>query len=204
MNQKIIINLVISLFRLRPAIKKLDKGNYKKIMNAFKEHYEDISKRTKMETGIMVFHKMFLITGLALYKALYISIHDKEEVIDIIEDILWKERIAKNIRVIAFFIRLSKDPFNNYLKILGPFNEWFFPCPPWEKERVEIENGIGWHQTKCPHFEFFKKEGVTELMRAYCDMDERIAEFFPDYIELRREKTLGKGDDYCDFLYYKR
>jgi len=173
-------------------------------MKAFKKHYEDISKRTKMETGVMAFHRMLLITGLALYKALYIFIQDKDEEIDIIHDILWQERIAKNIRVIAFFIRLSKNPFKNYLKILGPFNEWFFPCPPWEKERVEIENGIGWHQKKCPHFEFFKKEGVTELLRAYCDMDERIAEFFPNHIELRREKTLGKGDDYCDFLFYKR
>ena len=142
--------------------------------------------------------------GDAPYKALYNRIQDKEELIDKIHAILWQERMAKNIRFIAFFIRRSKDPFKRYLQILGPNNEWFFPCPPWKKVSVEIENGIGWHQKKCPMFDFFKKEGIAELTRAYGDMDERIAELFPNHIELKREKALSRGDDYCDFLYYKR
>jgi hypothetical protein len=198
------LNLVISSFRLKPAIKKLDKGNYKEIMKAFKKHYSEISERTKKERGIMAFHRMFSIVGLALYKALYNRIQDKEELIDKIHAILWQERMAKNIRFIAFFVRRSKDPFERYLQILGPNNEWFFPCPPWEKVSVEIENGIGWHQKKCPIFDFFKEEGIAELTRAYGDMDERIAELFPNHIELKREKALCKGDGYCDFLYYKR
>jgi hypothetical protein len=198
------LNLVISSFRLKPAIKKLNKGNYKEIMKAFKKHYNEISERTKKERGIMAFHRMFSIVGLALYKALYNRIQDKEELIDKIHAILWQERMAKNIRFIAFFVRRSKDPFERYLQILGPNNEWFFPCPPWEKVSVEIENGIGWHQKKCPIFDFFKEEGIAELTRAYGDMDERIAELFPNHIELKREKALCKGDGYCDFLYYKR
>ena len=112
--------------------------------------------------------------------------------------------MSKNIRFIAFFIRRSRDPFHRYLQILGPNNEWFFPCPPWEKVRVEIQNGIGWHQKKCPYKDFFEKEGVVELTRAYGDMDKRIAELFPEYIELKRENTLCKGDDWCDFLYYRK
>jgi hypothetical protein len=198
------LNLIISSFRLKPAIKKLDKGNYKEIMKAFKKHYSEISERTKKERGIMAFHRMFSIVGLALYKALYNRIQDKEELIDKIHAILWQERMAKNIRFIAFFVRRSKDPFERYLQILGPNNEWFFPCPPWEKVSVEIENGIGWHQKKCPIFDFFKEEGIAELTRAYGDMDQRIAELFPNHIELKREKALCKGDGYCDFLYYKR
>ena len=204
MKQKIKLNLIISLFRLKPAIKKLDKGNYTDIMKAFKKHYNEISERTKKESGIMAFHRMFLIIGLALYKALYNRIQDEKELIDKIHDILWQERMAKNIRFTAFFIRRCKDPFKRYLQILGPNNEWFFPCPPWEKVSVEIENGIGWHQKKCPLFDFFKEEGIAELTRAYGDMDERIAELFPNHIELKREKALCKGDGYCDFLYYKR
>jgi hypothetical protein len=173
-------------------------------MKAFKKHYNEISERTEKERGIMAFHRMFSIVGLALYKALYNRIQDKEELIDKIHAILWQERMAKNIRFIAFFVRRSKDPFERYLQILGPNNEWFFPCPPWEKVSVEIENGIGWHQKKCPIFDFFKEEGIAELTRAYGDMDERIAELFPNHIELKREKALCKGDGYCDFLYYKR
>ena len=116
MIQKIKLNLIISYFRLKPSIKKLDRGNYKEIMKAFKKHYNEISERTKKERGIMAFHRMFLITGLALYKVLYIFIQDKDEVIDIIHDILWQERMSKNIRVISFFIRRSKDPFQKLFK----------------------------------------------------------------------------------------
>lgn len=57
-------------------------------------------------------------------------------------------------------------------------------------------------QKKYPYFDFFEEEGIAELTRAYGDMDERIAELFPNHIELKREKALCKGDGYCDFLYY--
>ena len=52
--------------------------------------------------------------------------------------------MSKLIRFLAFFIRRSRDPFQRYLQVLGPYNEWFFPCPPWEKVSVDIENGVGW------------------------------------------------------------
>jgi hypothetical protein len=108
------------------------------------------------------------------------------------------------IRFSAFFIRRSRDPFHRFLQILGPNNEWFFLCPPWEKVEVELENGIGWHQNKCPHYDFFKDEGVVELTKAYCDLDKRIAELVPDHIELNRQHTLAKGDNWCDFYYYQK
>jgi hypothetical protein len=201
---KIKLGLIIRFFKLNHSIKKIDRDNYKEMMKAFKKNYNDISLRTEKEKGIMAFHRMFLIIGLALYKSLYDQFQNQEELIEKIHDILWKERMSKNIRFVAFFIRRSKDPFHRYLQILGPNNEWFFPCPPWEKVSVEIQDGIGWHQKKCPYKDFFEKEGVVELTRAYCDMDKRIAELFPNHIELKRQHRLAKGDDWCDFFYYKK
>jgi hypothetical protein len=93
---------------------------------------------------------MFLIIGLALFKALHDEFPNQEELIDEIHDILWKGRMNKMGRFLAFFVRRSRDPFHRYLQILGPNNEWFSPCPPWEKVSVEIQNGIGCHQMKCP------------------------------------------------------
>nr|NQU92171.1 L-2-amino-thiazoline-4-carboxylic acid hydrolase [Bacteroidota bacterium] len=43
-----------------------------------------------------------------------------------------------------------------------------------------------------------------ELTKAYCDMDNRIAALVPDHIELKRQQTLAKGDEWCDFLYYRK
>ena len=193
------------LFKLKPAIKNsVDKHKYQKTIDSFEEHYSEIDARVNQEKGILAFWRMFLITGLALYKALQPEYQNQEELIDKIHDILWKGSMSKLTRFLAFLIRRSRDPFHLYLQILGPKNEWFFPCPPWEKVSVEIQNGIGWHQKKCPLVDFFKREGVLELTKAYGDMDERIAELLPEHIELRREKAMCQGDDWCDFLYYRK
>lgn len=193
------------LFMLKPAIKNsVDKHKYQKTIKSFEEHYSEIDARVNQEKGILAFWRMFLITGLALYKALQPEYQNQEELIEKIHDILWKGPMSKLTRFLLFFICRSRDPFHLYLQILGPKNEWFFPCPPWEKVSVEIQNGIGWHQKKCPLVEFLKREGVLELTKAYCDMDERIAELLPEHIELRREKTMCQGDDWCDFLYYRK
>jgi len=193
------------LFRLKPAIKKrVDEGRYEATKASFKEHYRAISERTDPQKGIMAFHRMFSITGLALYEALRDEFPNEQELIEEIHDILWSGPMSMNVRFLAFFVRRSKDPFHRFLQILGPKNEWFFPCPPWEKVSVEVPNGIGWHQLKCPLADFFEKEGVPGLTRAYGDMDERIADLLPDHIELRREKALCRGDDWCDFLYYRK
>ena len=197
--------LICLLFELRPAIKNsVDKHKYQKTIDCFEEHYSEIDDRVNQENGILAFHRMFLITGLALYKALHDELQNQEELIETIHDILWQGPMSKVIRFLAFFIRRSRDPFHRYLQILGPNNEWFFPCPPWEKVSVEIPDGIGWHQKKCPYVDFFTREGVEELTRAYGDMDERTAELLPEHIELRRENAMCKGDDWCDFLYYRK
>ena len=196
--------MVCRLFTLKPAIKdSVGKKKYQEILRAFEKHYTKIDARTDQQKGIMAFHRMFQITGLALYRALEGEYRD-HELIQRIHGILWNGPMSKMIRFIAFFIRRSDDPFRRYLQILGPNNEWFFPCPPWEKERVEIQDGIGWHQKKCPIVDFFQKEGVLELAEAYGDMDERIAEVLPEHIELQREHAMCKGDDWCDFLYYRK
>jgi hypothetical protein len=193
------------LFTLKPAIKNsVAKHKYQKTINSFEEHYREIDARVNQETGILAFWRMFSITGLALYKALQPEYQNQEELIEKIHDILWKGPMSKLTRFLAVFIRRSRDPFHLYLQLLGPNNEWFFPCPPWEKVAVEIQNGIGWHQKKCPLADFFKKEGVLELTKAYGDMDERIAELFPEHIKLRRQKAMCQGDDWCDFLYYRK
>jgi hypothetical protein len=199
------LKLIFSYFRIKPGIKnKVSHNRFPPIMKRFKDQYDEIDARIEKEKGIMAFHRVFLIIGLALYKALQDEFQDQETLIDKVHDILCEGFMFTQIRLSAIFIRLSRDPFRRFLKVLGPNNEWFFPCPPWEKVSVEIQNGVGWHQRKCPMVDFFESEGVVELTRAYCDMDIRVAELLPNHIVLKREHAMCKGDDYCDFLYYRK
>jgi len=197
--------IISHFFRLKPAIKNsVDTHKYQRTIDSFEMHYSEIDARVKKEKGILAFHRMFLLTGLALYRAMLDEFQSQQELIDRIHVILWKGPMSKLIRLLAFFIRRSRDPFQRYLQVLGPNNEWFFPCPPWEKASVEIQDGIGWHQKKCPYVDFYRSEGVVELTRAYCDMDKRMAELLLEQIELRRENNMCEGDGWCDFLYYRK
>jgi len=197
--------LISLVFRLKPALKhEMGKDLSRGIMNRMKNNYKEIDKRKPKEKGIMGFHRMFLIMGLSLYHAMQDELDKKDDLVETIHKILWESRTRKLTGIIAFFVRRSKNPFNLYLLLLGPRNERFFPCPPWEKVEIELENGIGWHQNKCPYYDFFNDERVVELTKAYCDLDKRIAELVPEHIEFKRQRTLAKGDKWCDFYYYQK
>jgi len=197
--------IICFIFKIKPALKlEMGKDLSKKIIYSMKKHYEESDKRKPRMKGISGFHRMFLLVGLSLYRAIEEESGKTDDLVEKIHKILWEGRMHQLTGIIAFIIRHSKDPFNRYLRLLGPKNDRSFPCPPWEKVEIELENGTGWHQNKCPYYEFFKDEGVVELTAAYCDLDRRIAELVPEHIELKRQRTLAKGDDWCDFFYYKK
>jgi L-2-amino-thiazoline-4-carboxylic acid hydrolase len=166
--------------------------------------YNELDSLKPKEKGIMRFHRTILLLGLALYRAMKNELGDRNDLVGIINKILWNSTPCDMMRMQAFFVRNSKDPYNLFLRLLGPRNEHFFLCPPWEKVEVELENGVGWDQVKCPYYDFFKEEGEVALTKAYCDIDKLVAKLVPDIIELKRERTLADGDSSCDFYYYKK
>jgi len=90
-------------FRIKPAIRSTVSNDKSPItIKKFKEQYHEIDARTKKEKGIMAFHRMFLIIGLALYKALNDEFHNQEELIEKIHEILWKGHMITMIRFSAF------------------------------------------------------------------------------------------------------
>ncbi len=106
----------------------------------------------------MRFHRTLLILGLALYRAMQDELGDRDDLVEIVHKVIWRSVLCDSMRIQAFFVRRSKDPYNLFLSLLGPRNEQFFTCPPWEKVEVELENGVGWDQLQCPYYEFFKEE----------------------------------------------
>jgi hypothetical protein len=198
-------NLISLMFRLKPALKnEIGKDSSRRVLGKMKNHYKEIDKREPKKKGIMTYHRQLWIIGLSLYRAMQEESYNNNDSIETIHQVLWNTGLRQQSSAIAFFVRRSKNPFNRYLQFLGPRNDRFFPCPPWEKVEVELENGIGWDQKKCPVYEYFKKEGVVELTRAYCDIDKLVAALVPNHIELKRDRTLAKGDNSCDFYYYKK
>ena len=196
--------LITLFFSVKPALnREVGKKLSCRIRNRMKSCYMEINKRKSEEKGIMKFHRMFLITGLSLYRAMRDELGEMYDPVETIHKMFSRSRMFKCIKIAAFFVRRSKDPYNSFLLFLGPGNERFFPCPPWEKFEIELVNGTGWRQNKCPFHAFFKDEVANELTKAYCDLDKRIAELVSGHIKLERQHTLANGDNWCDFYYYQ-
>ena len=196
--------LITLFFSVKPALnQEVGKKLSRRIRIRMKNYYMEIDKRKAEEKGIMKFHRMFLITGLSLYRAMQDESLKRDYSVEMIHRMFSRSRMFKFVKIAAFLVRRSKDPYNSFLLFLGPRNERFFPCPPWEKVEIELVNGTGWRQNKCPFHDFFKDEGANELTRAYCDLDIRIAKLVSGHIRLERQHTLANGDSWCDFYYYQ-
>jgi hypothetical protein len=197
--------LISVFFKLKSTLKReLGKDMSSRVLDKTKHYYKELDKSKPKEKGIMRLHRTLWIVGLAVYRAMQDESGDRDDLVDIIQIVMWRSVLCDLIRMQAFFIRRSKDPYNLFLKFLGPRNEQFFTCPPWEKVEVELENGVGWDQVKCPIYNFFRDEDLVGLTKAYCDLDRLIADLVPDHIELKRERTLANGDSSCDFYYYNK
>lgn len=197
--------VLATMLRLKPALRgEISNDSYRQVLRCMSRHYKDLDAREPGAKGIMRYHRMMLMTALSLYRALQEVMDDKYDNVELVHRVVWNLGFRQNTGFAAYFVRRSKNPYENFLKFLGPRNVWFFPCPPWEKVEVELENGIGWDQKKCPMYEFFKRENAVELTRAYCDLDYRIAGHLPDHVDLKRERTLALGDESCDFYYYRK
>jgi hypothetical protein len=197
--------LISKFFKLKSTLKQeLGKDVSRRVVDKTEHYYKELDNSKPKAKGVMKIHRTMWVLGLALYRAMQDEPGGRDDLVDIVLKVMWLSVLGDVIRMQAFFVHRSRDPFNLFLKLLGPRNERFFTCPPWEKVEVEIENGVGWDQLQCPIYEFFKEENEVGLTRAYCDLDEHIAELVPNHVELRRERTLAKGDCSCDFYYYKK
>ena len=203
MNMK--LRLISLLFKLKSTLKQeLGKDMSLQVVDRTKYYFIELEKRKPKEKGVMRIHRTLLILGLALYRAMKDKLGDRDDLVDIVHKVLWRSVTCDLMRIQAFFVRHSKNPYNLFLRLLGPRNERFFLCPPWEKVEVELENGVGWDQLKCPYYDFFKEEDEVGLTKAYCDIDKLVAKLVPDHIELKRQRTLADGDNSCDFYYYTK
>ena len=123
-------NLIWSYWRVKSGLKKtIGEDDLKQTVKKVKLEYKKIDGVKKKEKGVLAYHRTHLILGLAIYNTLKDK-YSKEEIIDIIYKVLWNSFYRVQAHFVASIVRKSKNPFNTFLKQLGPKNEWFFPCPP--------------------------------------------------------------------------
>ncbi len=152
--------------------------------------YRDVPKKVAVHTD------GFIFPAAAIYQAL--KKYAPDEAYDVIKDSMRRiseERgrsLAKMTRI-PVFARL-------FLKMWGPvsrkmfgeasgFKNVFYPC-----ERGEFRMDI----TQCPYHKYLTELGCPEINTLFCDNDIYTYGNLPG-LKFTRTKTIGAGDDCCDF-----
>jgi hypothetical protein len=175
-----------------------------RILTTFRAEYAELRKDGKQAAGVMRFHLTSARQGLALYRALAAELASSEEAVDAAHEIMWKCFLRTPSILLGYLLGMSGDPFAVYARGVDWVNTHIFPPAGWEASKVEVENGIGFDYTGCFYHDYLREKGAPELIPAFCEMDVKQAECFPTSIRFERTRMLSKGDDRCDFRFYRQ
>ena len=110
---------------------------------------------------------------------------------------------ARAYRLKKTFLRLMRIP-GLYKKVPGIFAaqtpKFFGSSAGFAAKELQVGNGI-WRidMTKCPYHDECVRCGCPELCRCFCDSDDITYDGLHPKLVWHRTKTLGRGDDRCDF-----
>ena len=106
-------------------------------------------------------------------------------------------------RLKKIFVRLLHIP-GLYRKVPAIFAEQtpklFGPAAGFAATEIQTTGGV-WRidMTKCPYHDACVQYGCPELCHCFCDSDDITYDGMHPKLLWHRTKTLGRGDDRCDF-----
>jgi len=169
---------------------------HKRLYKMYAEH-SDLSKGVAMHTDSFIFPAA----------AIYLSMKEVDK--DMAYDVMKKVMAEKSIKTGQSIAKLCKIPgFNKFFlgmwdslshKMFGEgagFKNVFYP-----KEKGCFRMDI----VQCPYHKYLTELGCSELNILFCENDEHSYGNLPG-LKFSRTKTIGAGDDLCDFKmeYIKR
>ena len=139
-----------------------------------------------------------ILPGLALYQVLGEESSDQEAVLAEVETLFG-----------VAFVQLGKlmpllgrrpDPFAVFRQAAHWVVRFGFPPQGWEMELVEdSDQCYAFDVHRCFYLDVLAAYSAPELTALYCKMDDLVYESLPSSITWERTKTLGRGDDCCNF-----
>ena len=139
-----------------------------------------------------------IIPGIAIYETLQ-TVMPKDEALNAVHGYV-EERAY---RLKKTFLRLMRIP-GLYKKVPGIFAKqtpkFFGNSAGFEANEIRATGGV-WRidMTRCPYHDECVRYGCPELCRCFCDSDDITYDGLHPNLVWHRTKTLGRGDDRCDF-----
>ncbi len=139
-----------------------------------------------------------ILPGIAIYEVLQ-TVVSKEEALQLVHD--YVEERAWRLR--AIFQRILKFP-GLYRKIPVIFAkgvaQMFGASAGFTAVQHEASKTvIRFDMVRCPYHDFCARYGCPELCHCFCDSDDITYDGLHPRLIWHRTKTLGRGDDCCDF-----
>ncbi|MBI3738879.1 MAG: L-2-amino-thiazoline-4-carboxylic acid hydrolase [Chloroflexi bacterium] len=141
-----------------------------------------------------------ILPVLALYQALREQIQDKQMALKSTEHLYhsaWEQRQKQFQWVGRFpfifqFIRLRVRQIMNR----------DFPPEGWGIEWAEVSSRtVAFNVHRCFYLDMLTSYGAPELTSIFCGIDDFMYENFSPHTRWGRTKTLGRGDNCCDFRF---
>lgn len=171
----------------------------------FDDNYENLfSNRTPIENKALRRHQDYVILpGIALYDAFGTNEATMASPLTAMD--IFYEHYYYNSKImyqllgrLPFYFNLLKGMAKKQMTVTYPscgFNTtWLHNS----NERIEF------HVDKCFYYSTLKSYNRSELTACYCTVDDYLYKNMSKKISWDRNKTLGRGDNLCNFCFSKR
>lgn len=156
-------------------------------------HFADRALRMHLEDHIL--------PGLALYQVLQNDRGEPESALSEV-DRLFEAGLDKKLVQLRLLGRLPA-PFAAF-RLLARWSMREFPAEGWAIELVEdSKQSYAFTIRRCFYLDVLTAYGAPELTASFCRLDDLLCANLPPPLRFERTKTLGRGDDCCDFRYVR-
>jgi hypothetical protein len=182
--------------------RELDANQADALLTRVQERYDAlVSERAEPSHRALVQHlDGSILPGLALYQVLVADGWDKETAQGTVER-LFAADLRKRRRVLEW---MGRTPlYFSMLKRLTPrLMARSFPPEGWTVERVEMSSDVvAFNMHSCFYLDTLRDYGAAELTPVYCRLDDVMYDGVSPYVNWERTRTLGVGDDHCNFRF---
>ena len=104
-------------------------------------------------------------------------------------------------RLIPWVIRLP-GYFSIFRWLVRIEMKWMYPREGWQLRWFQDDDSaIDFHIYRCFYLDVLTSYGAPELTPLFCRLDDLLGDAMAPAIQWRRLKTLGRGDEVCDFCF---
>ncbi len=172
----------------------------KRIMDKAVRRYDELIEENKDEPKAYYMHtRERIYPSIAVFDALLDEGVERKEAEDFVTDYYrWRaggmaSKVRSIFKIPGLYRIVPKFFYNMTKKSFGPQAGFSFENGHLEKGEMHFD------MTVCPYHEKCLKYGCPEIVKGFCDADDICYGDMHPRISWERTKTIGHGNDVCDF-----